>query len=60
MATTVRVMSGQKCVCYSPEYRADALSLAERVGVAAAPPWPVFVCRVYLSIDEQRRRMTDA
>jgi len=37
MATTVKVMSGQKCVCYSPEYRADALSLAERIGVAAAP-----------------------
>ena len=36
MATTVKVMSEQKCARYSAEYRAGALSLAERVGVAAA------------------------
>ena len=36
MATTVTVMSEQKRARYSAEYRAEALSLAERVGVAAA------------------------
>ena len=36
MATTVKVMSEQKRARYSAEYRAEALSLAERVGVAAA------------------------
>ena len=36
MATTVKVMSEQKRARYSAEYRAEALLLAERVGVAAA------------------------
>ena len=36
MATTVKVMSEQKRARYSVDYRAEALSLAERVGGAAA------------------------
>ena len=36
MATTVKVMSEQKRARYSAEYRAEALALAERIGVAAA------------------------
>ena len=36
MATTSNRMSKRKNARYSAEYRAEALSLAERVGVAAA------------------------
>ena len=48
MATTVKVMSEQKRARYSAEYRAEALSLAEQVGVAAAARKPgLYATQIY-------------